>query len=306
MAIDDDVNYKYLHFLGETQPTGFQVTPSRGGTVVGEITLTTANDAPERDPISFMLYGSNVSINGPWTVIASGPVEDFNGETSWPRFTKNTTPIRFDNYTLYDHYQLLFTAVRNRPSASICVQIGEVELIERPLANYPPSVEAGDSRVLFEPENRYQLDGSVTDDGKGDPNGYLAMEWSQIDGPGAVEFEPSAFVERPFVTLVELGTYKFQLWASDGEKEARVAVEATVSLMHTGGVKLTLDPDAGIFADDSVETDLELSIEQINRAKRELLRLVEREGARGHMEGDDLAMLCKAVKRIPYKPLSRR
>ena len=220
MAIDDDVNYKYLHFLGETQPTGFQVTPSRGGTVVGEITLTTANDAPERDPISFMLYGSNVSINGPWTVIASGPVEDFNGETSWPRFTKNTTPIRFDNYTLYDHYQLLFTAVRNRPSASICVQIGEVELIERPLANYPPSVEAGDSRVLFEPENRYQLDGSVTDDGKGDPNGYLAMEWSQIDGPGAVEFEPSAFVERPFVTLVELGTYKFQLWASDGEKEA--------------------------------------------------------------------------------------
>lgn len=94
--------------------------------------------------------------------------------------------------------------------------------------------------------------------------------------------------------------------AVDGEQGARVAVEATVSLMHTGGVKLTLDPDAGIFADDSVETDLELSIEQINRAKRELLRLVEREGARGHMEGDDLAMLCKAVKRIPYKPHSRR
>ena len=36
------------------------------------LTFTTANDAPERDPIAFELSGSNDSIDGPWTLIADG------------------------------------------------------------------------------------------------------------------------------------------------------------------------------------------------------------------------------------------
>ena len=74
LAIDDDVNTKYLHFKGETQTTGFQVTPSAGPSVITGLTFTTANDALERDPVAFALYGSNTSIDGPYTLIAEGDI----------------------------------------------------------------------------------------------------------------------------------------------------------------------------------------------------------------------------------------
>jgi len=128
LCIDNNVATKFLHFKGETQPTGIQVTPAVGATVVTGIALTTANDAVERDPTSFELYGSNEGIEGPYTLIASGDVVDFAMETAWPRFTKNETPITFENEVAYTHYQLLFPTVRDAGSAN-SMQIAEVELI---------------------------------------------------------------------------------------------------------------------------------------------------------------------------------
>ncbi len=128
LAIDDNVNTKFLHFKGVTQPTGIRVTPLVGPTVVTGLTLTTANDAVERDPVKFELSGSNGTIDGPYTLIASGDVVDFAGATAWPRFTKNATPIEFGNTVAYAHYQLLFTAVRT-PASANSMQIAEIELL---------------------------------------------------------------------------------------------------------------------------------------------------------------------------------
>jgi len=128
LTIDDDVNTKYLHFKGATEPTGFQVTPSVGGTVVTGLTFATANDAPERDPVAFELYGSKDSIDGPYTLIASGDITDFSQETEWERFTMNSTMISFENLVAYNHYQVLFPTVRDAGSAN-SMQIAEVELI---------------------------------------------------------------------------------------------------------------------------------------------------------------------------------
>jgi len=128
LAIDDNVNTKFLHFKGVTQPTGIRVTPLVGPTVVTGLTLTTANDAVERDPVKFELSGSNGTIDGPYTLIASGDVLDFAGATAWPRFTKNATPIEFANTVAYAHYQLLFTAVRT-PASANSMQIAEIELL---------------------------------------------------------------------------------------------------------------------------------------------------------------------------------
>ncbi|MDI6449605.1 discoidin domain-containing protein [Anaerobaca lacustris] len=129
LAIDDDVNTKFLHFKGKTEPTGIQVTPLVGATIVTGLTLTTANDAPERDPVAFELYGSNASIDGPYTLIVAGDVVDFAGATAWPRFTKNATPIdEFDNSVAYLHYQVLFPTVRN-PASANSMQIAEIELL---------------------------------------------------------------------------------------------------------------------------------------------------------------------------------
>ncbi len=137
LAIDDRVDTKFLHFKGETQPTGFQVMPSAGRAVVTGLTLTTANDAPERDPVAFELSGSNLSLDGPYTLIARGDIVDFAGATSWPRFTKNTTPITFPNLQAYTYYQLLFTGVRNAAGAN-SMQIAEVELLGHAADVLPP------------------------------------------------------------------------------------------------------------------------------------------------------------------------
>jgi len=145
LAIDDNTATKYLHFKGDFDPdpgtggAGFRVTPSSSQSIVTGLTFTTANDAPGRDPIEFELYGSNVSINGPYTLIASGDIVDFSQPEEWPRYTINETEIRFNNDIPYDHYQLLFTAIRGPVGGSTnSMQISEVELLGMTPSPYNP------------------------------------------------------------------------------------------------------------------------------------------------------------------------
>jgi hypothetical protein len=128
LALDDDVSTKFLHFRGEVSPTGFMVEPAAGKTIVTGLTLTTANDAIERDPATFELSGSNDSIDGPYTLIASGDVIDFTQADAWPRFTMNATPITFENDVAYKYYQVMFPTVRD-PGSANSMQIAEVELL---------------------------------------------------------------------------------------------------------------------------------------------------------------------------------
>jgi hypothetical protein len=127
-ACDDQILTKYLHFKGGNMPTGIRVTPVAGPTVVTGVTFTTANDSDYRDPITYELSGSNDSIDGPYTLIASGPIKDFAGATAWPRRTKTTTPMRFANTVSYKHYQLLFPTTRT-PATEPYMQIAEIELL---------------------------------------------------------------------------------------------------------------------------------------------------------------------------------
>jgi hypothetical protein len=131
LAIDDDTSTKFLHFKGEIGPSGIQVEPLVGSTVVTGLALTSANDAAPRDPASYEVYGSNVSINGPYDLIASGDIVDFIGEAEWPRFTKNETAITFDNAVAYKFYQVLFPTVRDAGNAN-SMQIAEIELLSTP------------------------------------------------------------------------------------------------------------------------------------------------------------------------------
>jgi parallel beta-helix repeat protein len=161
LAIDDNTSTKYLHFKGEIETTGFQVTPSASQTIVGGLTFTTANDAVARDPVAFEFYGSNVSINGPYTLITRGDIVDFSQATPWPRFTMNETPVFFDNDVAYDHYQVLFTAVRNPESAN-SMQISEVELLEKGSIAVNPV--PADGAIHFETwANLYWMPGSTAD-----------------------------------------------------------------------------------------------------------------------------------------------
>ncbi|RPJ26306.1 MAG: hypothetical protein EHM35_14985, partial [Planctomycetaceae bacterium] len=187
LAIDDDINTKFLHFKGQTQPTGFQVSPSTGSTIVTGLTLTTANDAPERDPVTFELSGSNAGIDGPYALIARGDVVDFAGATSWPRFTKNATPITFPNKEAYMHYQLVFMRVRDAAGAN-SMQIAEVELLGSAAGVLPPEetpdepgTQLGDGSVVISEFMAVNENGfSTTVEGK-----TVYSDWIEIHNAGA-------------------------------------------------------------------------------------------------------------------------
>ncbi len=231
-AIDNNVNTKYLHLKGETQTTGFCVTPTESSTVVVSLTFTTANDAPDRDPVQYELYGSNADITGPYTLIASGDIVDFNQTTVWPRYTKNTTPILFSNSVAYKHYKLVFPAVRN-PSGANSMQIAEVELIGEPEGGWLPNVDAGADQVLVPPHTRTQLAGDVQIYGTvTDPYQY---QWTLAAAPDGVSsdditFEPTQDVLDPMVQFPAIaGMYRLSLTVSNSSHSASDSVYIMIS-----------------------------------------------------------------------------
>ncbi len=141
LAIDNRTGTKFLHRKGSVTPTGIVVTPSAGPTNVTGLSFTTANDAPTRDPIAYELSGSNVSIDGPFEVIAAGDIVDFAGAADWPRFKKNTTPIEFANTVVYSHYKIVFPRLRG--ATEKLMQIAEIELLGTSLGAFAPTPPNG-------------------------------------------------------------------------------------------------------------------------------------------------------------------
>ena len=147
LIFDSGSSSKFLHFGGATGPTGFVVVPAVGPTVVQGLTLTTANDEPPRDPASYEVYGSNGRHDGPWNLIASGDVVDFTQADAYPRYTKNATPITFENAVAYTYYKVMFPTIRDAASAN-SMQIAEVELLGNVAPMYSETFEsyaAGDN-----------------------------------------------------------------------------------------------------------------------------------------------------------------
>ncbi len=124
----DNTQAKYLNFDQRTPtntPTGFAVQPSIGASLVTGITVTSANDAPERDPSTFTLEGSNDDVlsygSGNWTFIV--------GFTNVPAFTTRfeKQTFLFDNYIPYKNYR--WTVVAVATNNGCCMQVAEVELL---------------------------------------------------------------------------------------------------------------------------------------------------------------------------------
>jgi hypothetical protein len=91
-------------------------------TVVTGLRFSTANDAPERDPMTYTLEGTLGDPNtGPWTLISSG-------NTGLGTARNATAPdVSFANSTAYKAYRLRFPTVRDAAAAN-SMQISEVEL----------------------------------------------------------------------------------------------------------------------------------------------------------------------------------
>ena len=116
-AIDNDVRTKYLNF--DKLNAGMTVEPESEQSLVTGLLLTSANDAPQRDPASFVLYGSNNGID--FSLIAKEKIDVFPG-----RF--RSQEIHFPNDQIFRLYRLIFPTIRNAGSA-VAMQIAEVQFM---------------------------------------------------------------------------------------------------------------------------------------------------------------------------------
>ena len=119
---------KYLNFdtrIGG-KPSGFAVTPGIGRSVVTGVTLTSANDAPERDPKVVSIEGSN---DDALSTFDAGNWESIAQISDIPAFPNRfqTQEFFFPNIKPYKHYR--FTVLETQTANTCCFQIAEVELL---------------------------------------------------------------------------------------------------------------------------------------------------------------------------------
>ena len=127
-VIDGDPGSKYLNFGAVN--SGLIVTPSIGPSILDSFEITTANDAPERDPSVWMLYGTNGDIitedNGDgtgedWTLIAAGTMA-----------LPDDRGVLGDRYIIanqseeYASYKMLFPILKDGGAAN-SMQIAEIQ-----------------------------------------------------------------------------------------------------------------------------------------------------------------------------------
>ena len=112
-AFDNNPYTKYLNFDKQNAGVTIQLNAGR---VVTSFKLTTANDAVERDPTSYKLYGSNDGST--WTLIQQGALS-----LSDNRFSVSSD-IAVTNSTAYVYYFMIFPSIKNNAGNS--VQIAEI------------------------------------------------------------------------------------------------------------------------------------------------------------------------------------
>ena len=125
-AVDGTLD-KYLNFGAAN--SGFIVTPGLGSSIVDGFQITTANDSAERDPTSWVLYGTDDAIasedNGlgdgeNWVMIASGDV-------ALPDDRDTLGPlVAISNSTAYSSYKMLFPTLKDADLAN-SMQIAEIQ-----------------------------------------------------------------------------------------------------------------------------------------------------------------------------------
>lgn len=137
-AIDGNLTNKYLNFAKNNTGYIYTTTGSTAAVVTG-INFVSGNDAPLRDPSTYILYGSNTAtasnvagtifdVDTAFTVISSGTVllPDEGTTRGTTRTTFNTT---FVNASPFSTYLLVFPTVKGSADPTVnSMQIGEARL----------------------------------------------------------------------------------------------------------------------------------------------------------------------------------
>lgn len=146
-AIDRDVGTKYLNFGG--RGTGFIVNPSLQPNpppnpqrnILNSFRFFTGNDAPERDPRTVTIEGTNTpnattTTTASWAVLYSGQA----GLNTDPGRTSAGDFVTFVAGEGFDSYRVLVTDLRG---ATSLVQFAEIQLVYDPAIPVPEPAAVG-------------------------------------------------------------------------------------------------------------------------------------------------------------------
>jgi beta-galactosidase len=109
-----------------------------------------------------------------------------------------------------------------------------------PPANFAPIVNAGTNQTIILPAPATLL-GTASDDGKPNPPGALTFSWSELSGPGSVDFSPPNALATA-ATFSAGGNYLLQLIADDGQ--VRVASDVSITAVMRPAITVQLRPNA--------------------------------------------------------------
>ncbi len=127
---DNNTGSKLLTF--DKLNAGAIVVPASGPSIVSGMNLTSANDAPERDPVTYNLEGSWDGVT--WTLIANGNIPAFTARAE-------LQAVSFANTTPYYMYRLIFPTIANAGAAN-SMQLAEVELMGQSVTDVVPPLVA--------------------------------------------------------------------------------------------------------------------------------------------------------------------
>jgi hypothetical protein len=129
-AFDDNPDTKYLNF--QKYNTGVIITPFTEFSITG-VEFVTANDAPERNPTSFSIYGSSVA--GSTTFSAYTPVILNQAISAFSEFSEpyeSSGLISVNSSSAFASYLIVFPTIVDYNSFSDenanSMQIGEISL----------------------------------------------------------------------------------------------------------------------------------------------------------------------------------
>ncbi|MEM6686800.1 MAG: HYR domain-containing protein [Bacteroidota bacterium] len=155
-VIDQNSSTKYLDF-NAFDGIGFEVDMLGVASTVVAMEIVTANDAPERDPTNYEIFGSNDGLN--FTSIATGTIP-----CVMTRFFART--FSFTNSTSYTSYRLNFTGTCGASSIN---QIADVQLFESigdsPVITCPANITVNNTTGLCETVVNYNVTATDTEDG---------------------------------------------------------------------------------------------------------------------------------------------
>jgi alpha-tubulin suppressor-like RCC1 family protein len=136
-VVDANTTTKFLIYRNNN--AGLILSPTNSNIVFNRLSLSTANDASERDPASYIIYGSATALSGTagTNISLAGLTELASGTITLPdNRTTGPTVVQFANTTAYASYIVAFPTVRSTTSNNL-TQISEVQLsqgINPPLA----------------------------------------------------------------------------------------------------------------------------------------------------------------------------